>query len=47
MDEGHEAVVVRIYVALELSRSKWVVAIRLPGSGTTSLYRLGVAISMG
>ena len=30
----------RIYVALELSKSTWVVAIRLPDSGTTSLYRV-------
>ena len=38
--EGTEQAVARIYVALELSSSKWVVAIRTPGSDTTSLYQL-------
>lgn len=40
METVNEAVVARIYVALELSKSKWVVAIRLPESGTTSLYQV-------
>ena len=40
METMNEAVVARIYVALELSKSKWVVAIRLPGAGTTSLYQV-------
>ena len=38
--EGTEQAVARICVALELSSSKWVVAIRTPGSDTTSLYQL-------
>lgn len=32
--------VARIFVALELSNSQWIVAIRLPGSGTMSLYQV-------
>ena len=37
---GKEDAAARIFVALELSSSKWVVAIRLPGSSTTSLYEI-------
>jgi len=40
METANEAGSARIYVALELSKSKWVVAIRLPESGTTSLYQV-------
>lgn len=37
-NEGQAAA--RIYVALELSKAKWVIGVRLPGSSTTSLYQI-------
>ncbi len=37
-NEGQAAT--RIYVALELSKAKWVIAVRLPGGSTTSLYQI-------
>lgn len=40
MEKTNEPNSARIFVALELSKSTWVVAIRLPGSGTTSLYQV-------
>lgn len=40
MEMEKELAGARIFVALELSNSKWVAAIRLPDGGTTSLYQL-------
>lgn len=40
MDMENGVATARIYCALELSSSKWVIAIRLPGSDKTSIYQL-------
>jgi len=40
MDIDTENSAARIYVALEISKAKWVVAVRLPGDSTISLYEV-------
>lgn len=40
MDMDRESGAARIYVALELSKAKWVVAVRLPGGSQISLYEV-------